>query len=93
MTRSNLAVVDTNYGPNHFWDDDHIAEVCFDNCGFLIGWGLFFSLSQFLDEAHRFALEATLKTPPGTSVNELTSQDLLAFYLQLKEDILRQTVR
>lgn len=70
-----LAVVDSDNGTNHFWDDDHVPEVGFDHCGLFIGRSFFLGLSQFLDQTQGFAFEAAVETPAGAGMDNLTDID------------------
>jgi len=70
-TVEHLAVVDTNDTPDHFRNDDHISEVCLDGRGLLVRWSFLLGLSQFLDEPHRFSLQASLKSSPRTRMYKL----------------------
>ena len=67
-----LAGIDTDDTANHLRNDDHVSEVCFDEVGFLIGLGFLLGLAQLLNETHRLALQAAVKTTAGTSVNDIT---------------------
>ena len=40
--------------------------------GLLVGLGLLLSLSQLLDQTHRFALETTVEPTAGTGVDNIT---------------------
>ena len=64
-----LAVVDSDNGTNHFWDDDHVPEVGLDYCGLFVGRSFFLSLSQFLDQTQGFAFEAAVETPASASMD------------------------
>lgn len=66
-----LAGIDTYDTPNHFWNDDHVSEMCLDEVGFLIGLGFLLGLAKLLNETHRLALQAAVKTTAGTSVNDV----------------------
>lgn len=68
---AHLAVVDSDDGANHFWDDDHVSEVGLDHGGLFVGRSLLLGLSQFLDQTQGLALKATVETPTGTSVDDL----------------------
>ena len=59
-----FAIVNTNNGSGHFWDNDHVSQVGFDNIGFLVDWALLLLLAKFLDKCHRLTLEATGDLPP-----------------------------
>ena len=67
----NFAVVDTDDGADHLWDDDHVAEVGLDDGGLLVGRGGLFGLAELLDEAHRLALETALEPPASAGVDDL----------------------
>jgi hypothetical protein len=66
-----LSRVDTDDGADHFWDDNHVAEVSLDNVWLLIWLGLLLCLSQLLDQTHRLALKTTVEPTTGTSVNDI----------------------
>lgn len=66
-----LAVVDSNDGSDHFWDDDHVAQVSLHDCGLLHWWSFFLGLAQLLEKSHRLALQATGETPADTAVHQL----------------------
>lgn len=76
-----LAVVDTDDAANHFGNDDHVTEVCLDDCGLFIRGSFFLSFAQFLDQAHGAALEAATKPTAGTCVNEFNE----LFIVHVKE--------
>ena len=69
-----LAVVDTDDGANHLWDDNHVAEVGLDDGGLLVWRGLLLGLAELLDEAHGFALETALEPTAGAGVDDLAFQ-------------------
>lgn len=71
-----LAGVDTNDGTDHLGDDDHVTEVSLDEVGLLVGLGLLLGLAELLDQTHGLALEATVETSAGTSVDDIA--ELLA---------------
>ena len=71
-----LAGVDTNDGTDHLGDDDHVTEVSLDEVGLLVGLGLLLGLTELLDQTHGLALEATVETSAGTSVDDIA--ELLA---------------
>ena len=56
---------------DHFWHDDHVAEVSLDNCGFLIRRGFLLGFSRLLYEAHWFSFYSTSEPAAYTGVNEL----------------------
>jgi hypothetical protein len=66
-----LSVVDTNDGTDHLGNDDHVAKVGLDDLGLLTGGGGSLGLAKLLHQTERLALESTLETTTGTSVNEL----------------------
>ena len=68
---TDLAIVDADNAANHFWDDDHVAEMGFYYGGLLIWGSLFLCFSEFLDETHWATLEAALEATPGAGVDEL----------------------
>jgi hypothetical protein len=65
-----LARVDADDTANHLGDNDHVAEVRLDKVGLLVGLGLFFGLSELLDEAHGASLQAAVDSAPGAGVDE-----------------------
>jgi hypothetical protein len=71
---THLAVVDTDYGANHLWYDNHVAEVGLDDSRFLIRRRLLLRLAQFLDQTHRATFQAALEPSPCTSVNQLYTE-------------------
>lgn len=69
-----LAVVDANNGSDHFWDNDHVAEVRLDNRGLVLASGGKLGLSQTLEERLGTDLDVALEGAAGTAVkhrNEL----------------------
>ena len=66
-----LAVVNANNGTGHLRDDDHIAQVCFDNVGFLIRRAFLLLLTQFLDQSQRLTLKTTTDFPPDAAREQL----------------------
>ena len=63
-----LSIVDTDDRANHFWDDDHISEMCLDWCWLFVCLCIFLCLSEFLDESHWLSLESSLELSPCSSV-------------------------
>ena len=45
--------------------------MCFDEIGLLVGFGFLLSLAEFLDEAHRLALETAVEAATGAGVNDI----------------------
>ena len=68
-----LAVVDTDDGPDHLGDDDHVAEVGLDDSGLFVGESLLLRLAELLDEAHRATLQTALEPTASTGMDELDS--------------------
>lgn len=68
---AHLAIVDSDNGTNHFWDDNHVPEVGLDHSGLFVGRRLLLGLSQLLDQTQGLALETAVETPTGTSVDDL----------------------
>ena len=68
---AHLAVVDSDDGANHFWDNNHVPEVGLDHGGLFIGRRLLLGLSQLLDQTQGLALEAAVETPTGASMDNL----------------------
>jgi hypothetical protein len=66
-----LARVDTNDATNHLGHDDHVSQVCLDQVGLLVGLGVLLRLAEFLDQTHRSALQATVESAPGASVEDV----------------------
>lgn len=66
-----LSGVNTNDGADHLGNDDHVTEVGLDEVGLLIRLCLLLGLTEFLDKAHRFALQTAVESPAGTSMNEV----------------------
>jgi hypothetical protein len=85
---THFAIVDTNYTSNHFWDDDHVAQVCLHNRRFLVGRGLFLRFSQFLDKTHWFALDTTLEPAAYTGVDKLWR---IILWLPVRDNIHKHT--
>jgi len=67
----NLSVVDTNNGTDHLGNDNHVTKVSLDDFRLLTGGGGGLGLAELLHQTERLALESTLETTTGTSVNEL----------------------
>ena len=66
-----LAGVDTNNAANHLGDNNHVAEMCLDKVGLLVGLSLRLGLAELLDQAHGAALETTVEPTTGTSMDEV----------------------
>ena len=66
-----LARVDTDDGADHLGDNDHVTEVSLDEVGLLVGLGLLLGLAELLDETHGLALETTVESSAGTSVDNV----------------------
>jgi hypothetical protein len=65
-----LSAVDSNDGADHLGNDDHVAQVGFDQVGLLVGLGFLLGLAQFLDQAHGAALEASVEAAAGAGVED-----------------------
>merc|ERR1719234_509683 len=52
-----LAVVNSNNGASHLWDNDHVPQVSLDHVGLLVGGSLLLLLPQLLDQGHWLPLE------------------------------------
>lgn len=50
---------------------NHVAEMCLDEVGLLVGLGLLLRLAQLLDQTHRLALEATVEPTAGAGVDDI----------------------
>jgi len=66
-----LAVIDADNASDHLRYDNHVAEMGFDYCGFLIRECLLLCFAEFFDETHGFPLETTLEASTCTRVDEL----------------------
>lgn len=69
--KTNLSVVDTNDASDHFWDDNHISQMCLDNSWLFVGGSLLLGLAELLDQTHGTALESTLEATTSTGMDEL----------------------
>ena len=65
-----LARVDTDDTTDHFWHDNHISKVGFDQVWLFIGLGALFRTTEFLDELERTALETAVEPTASTGVEE-----------------------
>lgn len=63
-----LAIVNTNNGANHLWDNDHVTQMGLNNLWLLIRWGFFLGAAEFLHQSHGLALETSGESPPGAGV-------------------------
>lgn len=68
---AHLAIVDSDDGTNHFWDNNHVSEMGLDHGGLFVGRGLLLGLSQLLDQTQGLALEAAVETPTDTGMYNL----------------------
>ena len=66
-----LAVVDTDDGADHLWNDDHVAQVSLDNRWLLIWRCFLLGFAQLLDQGHRLALQAAREASAGSAVHQL----------------------
>ena len=66
-----LAAVDADDAANHLWHDDHVSKVCLDEVGLLVGLRVLLGLAQFLDQTHRAALEASVESTAGASMEDV----------------------
>ena len=64
-----LPRIDPNDAANHLGHHNHVPEVRLHEVGFLVGFRLLFGFAEFLDEAHGFALEATVEAAAGAGVD------------------------
>lgn len=65
-----LARVDTDNTANHFWNDNHVSEVCLDEVWLFVGLGLLLGLSELLDETEWAALQTAVEPTASTGVEE-----------------------
>jgi len=65
-----FARVDTDHGSNHLGHNNHVSEMRFDEIGLLVGLGFLLGFSEFLDQAHRSALEAAVEPTTGAGVED-----------------------
>jgi len=66
-----LSRVYTNDTADHLGHNNHVAEMCLDEVGLLVGLSLGLGLAQLLDQTHRAALETTVEPSAGTSMDEV----------------------
>lgn len=66
-----LSRVDTDDAADHLGDDDHVTEMCLDEIGLLVGFGLLLRLAELLDQAHGLALETTVEPTTGAGMDEV----------------------
>jgi len=76
----NLAVVNSDNGTNHFWDNNHVSEVSLDDSRFFVGRGLLLGLTKLLDQTQGLSLEATIETPANAGLNDV--EELLVAEIQ-----------
>merc|ERR1719188_1627348 len=65
-----LAIVNSNNGSSHLWDNDHVPEVGLHHVGLLVGGSLLL-LPQLLDQGHGLPLESPGELPPDPADEEL----------------------
>jgi hypothetical protein len=63
-----LAAVNPNHTADHLRHDDHVTQVCLDQVGFLIGFGVLLGLAEFLNQAHGAAFETAVESAAGTGM-------------------------
>lgn len=66
-----LARINANYAANHLRNDNHVAQMGFDQVGLLVGLGFLFGFAQFFDQAHWFAFEAAVEASAGAGVHDV----------------------
>jgi len=66
-----LAGVDANNRTDHLWHDDHVAEMCLDQVGLLVGLCLLLGLAQLLDQSHRTALKTSVESTTGAGMEDV----------------------
>lgn len=66
-----LSRVDTNNTADHLGHNNHVAEMCLDEVGLLVGLSLGLGLAQLLDQTHGAALETTVEPSAGTGMDEV----------------------
>lgn len=66
-----LTVVDADDAADHLGNDDHVSPVSPDQLGLLAGRGRHLRLAQPLDEIHGLPLQAPVKPPAVSGVEEL----------------------
>lgn len=64
-----LPRVNPNNGANHLRHNNHVPQMGFDEVRLLVWLGFLFGLAEFLDQAHGFALEATVESAAGARVD------------------------
>lgn len=65
-----LAAVDSNDAANHLGNNDHVAKVCLDQIGLLVGFRILLGLAEFLNQAHGAALETPVESTAGASMKD-----------------------
>ena len=75
-----FAVVNSDHGSGHFWNDNHVAQVGLHNIGLLIGGALFLLLTQLLDKSHGLALQASAELSANSAWQQL--HQLLIVHVQ-----------
>ena len=66
-----LARVDANHAADHLWHHDHVPQVRFHQLWFFVRLGFLFRFAQFLDQAHRLALQAAVESAAGAGVHDI----------------------
>lgn len=66
-----LAAVHTDDTANHLRHDNHVTQMRLDLVGLLIRLGVLFGFAEFLDQAHRLALEATVEPTASAGMEEV----------------------
>ena len=67
-----LPRVNPNNGADHLRHNDHVPQMGFDEVRLLVWLGFLFGFAEFLDQAHGFALEATVESAAGACVDYIT---------------------
>lgn len=62
-----LAVIDTDYGTNHFRYNDHVAKVSLHSFWLLVGQSLLLGLAKLFNERHGLALKTTVEATASTA--------------------------
>jgi len=76
-----LAIVDTDDTANHLGDNNHVTEMGFDDCGFLIWGSLLLGFSQLLNETHWTTLKTASEPTACTGMDEFNK----LFIAQIQE--------
>ena len=60
-----LSVVNANHRTNHFWNNNHVSQMCSNSFWLLTSWCFLLGLVQLLNQSMSLTLQTTLESVFG----------------------------